>query len=730
MVAVGGRIVNAMATVAARLQRTSRSQLTDWRRFWIACALTFTVIAGVIAFVGFRLAGPGVGGWFDEIAQGVAAFAAGGSCLLLSRRTAGKVRTAWGLIGMSTLVTALVGVAVFVIGTWVSPGIRFPSVADGFYLAGQLVALAGIMSFPSSPARASSRTRLAIDGLVIAISLLYVSWAFGLGNLYASAHVQVLGATVALAYPVTDIVSITVFLLVIRRANRVKYGRLGLLLAGLVFKLVADTGYALTFAFTGLEQNVAGPDIAWITGFALIALAAWTPAGSSTSAPVETPSTLWRMVMPWLGLVAVVASSVTLIAMHRPIDPFVIYPGVALVGLLMFSQLVSYRETLTFLHLSKNAEGALQVRTNLLNQVILHAPLGVARVGLDNRIIDANPRLGELLHASTAVLVGAQVSEFVIREDAADAIEDRYRALMRGELDMVEEEGSVRRSDGTAAWLHWTTTAVRRADGRVEYFLTMIEDMSARHDAEETAMENLAGLERLNKLKSEFVSMVSHEFRTALVGIQGFSELIRDDELEIPDIKGLAGDINNDAQRLNRMIGEMLDLDRMEAGKIRLELKPLNLNALLEDAVERARVSTETHQVDGDLDLALPVVTGDNDRIVQVVSNLLSNAVKYSPQGGRIRLTSRFEGDAVHISVSDEGPGIPNEFLGRVFGRYERFESNHASKVTGTGLGLAISRQIVELHGGRIWVESEVGKGSTFHFTIPVAPKGAAAPAS
>src|SRR5207302_9893010 len=104
------------------------------------------------------------------------------------------------------------------------------------------------------------------------------------------------------------------------------------------------------------------------------------------------------------------------------------------------------------------------------------------------------------------------------------------------------------------------------------------EDMSARHDAEETAVENLAGLERLNKLKSEFVSMVSHEFRTALVGIQGFSELIRDDNLEIPDIKGLAGDINNDAQRLNRMIGEMLDLDRMEAGKIHLALCPVDLN--------------------------------------------------------------------------------------------------------------------------------------------------------
>src|SRR5436305_789042 len=325
-----------MATAAARLQNTSRSEMTDWRRFGIAAGLTFLGIAGVIAFVGFRAAGSVSGAWFDEIAQGVAAFAAGGSCFALSHRSTGKVRTAWGLIGMSTLVTALVGVAVFVIGTWVSPAVRFPSVADGFYLAGQLVALAGILSFPSSPARTSSRTRLAIDGLVIAISLLFVSWAFGLGSLYASAHVQALGASVALAYPLTDIVTITVLLLVTRRASRVKYGRLGLLLAGLVFKLVADTGYALTFAFTGLEQNVAGPDIAWITGFALIALGAWTPAGTSMSAPVETPATLWRMVMPWLGIVAVMASAVTLQALHRPIDPFLIYPGVALVGLLMF----------------------------------------------------------------------------------------------------------------------------------------------------------------------------------------------------------------------------------------------------------------------------------------------------------------------------------------------------------------------------------------------------------
>jgi signal transduction histidine kinase len=251
--------------------------------------------------------------------------------------------------------------------------------------------------------------------------------------------------------------------------------------------------------------------------------------------------------------------------------------------------------------------------------------------------------------------------------------------------------------------------------------LVTFKDITARHAAEEAALENLAGLERLNKMKSEFVSMVSHEFRTALVGIQGFSEMIRDEELQIPDIKGLAGDINNDAMRLNRMISEMLDLDRMEAGKIHLELKPVDLNAILEDAIERAQVGAERHHLVADLDLALPIASGDSDRLIQVVSNLLSNAIKYSPEGGEIRVMSRGHDGAVEVSVEDHGLGIPVEFIDRIFGRYERFESNRTAKVTGTGLGLAISRQIVELHGGRIWVESAMGKGSMFHFSIPAA---------
>jgi signal transduction histidine kinase len=121
-----------------------------------------------------------------------------------------------------------------------------------------------------------------------------------------------------------------------------------------------------------------------------------------------------------------------------------------------------------------------------------------------------------------------------------------------------------------------------------------------------------------------------------------------------------------------------------------------------------------------DLDQALPIVSADPDRLVQVVSNLLSNAIKYSPDGGQVGVTTRAEDGMVRVSVTDQGIGIAPEFVNRLFGRYERFESNRTSKVVGTGLGLAISRQIVELHGGRIWVDSQVGHGSNFQFTVPI----------
>ncbi len=226
---------------------------------------------------------------------------------------------------------------------------------------------------------------------------------------------------------------------------------------------------------------------------------------------------------------------------------------------------------------------------------------------------------------------------------------------------------------------------------------------------------------RRNREQAEFVSVVSHEFQTPLSGIQGFSELIRDADLGIDEIKEFAADINRDAHRLGRMVNEILNLNRLESGRVTLERDPVDVNAVLSEVVGRLRASAPRHRIAVALDPGLPPVRGDRDKLVQVATNLLANAIKYSPRGGEIVVGSERDGAMAHIWVRDEGVGIPKEAMESVFERYVRLDAETTHGIQGTGLGLPIARQIVELHGGNIWAASAPGNGSTFHFTIPIA---------
>jgi signal transduction histidine kinase len=324
----------------------------------------------------------------------------------------------------------------------------------------------------------------------------------------------------------------------------------------------------------------------------------------------------------------------------------------------------------------------------------------------------------DILQAPASEVVGARLDAYLSPDDV-ESVFGQFAGAGQPLDDTVESESQAR-CRNTEVWLHWSATPIRKADGRIDYFLAMFEDVTARRDADETAAANLEQLEKLSRLKSEFVSMVSHEFRTALVGIQGFSELIRDDDLEMAEVKNLAHDINADAERLNRMITEMLDLDRLEARKVQLNLRPIALDELLLEAVDRARLISTRHDIVVMLHPNLPALMGDPDRITQVLTNLLSNAIKYAPDGGRITVRTRLADNSVEVAIKDQGLGIPAEFIGRLFGRYERYEDKHAGKIIGSGLGLAITRQIVEMHGGRISVDSVVGSGSEFRFTLPI----------
>jgi signal transduction histidine kinase len=261
----------------------------------------------------------------------------------------------------------------------------------------------------------------------------------------------------------------------------------------------------------------------------------------------------------------------------------------------------------------------------------------------------------------------------------------------------------------------WTADEVRL----IESVAQELRVATAAAEAFEQQRAAVAELERLNRAKSDFVSIVSHEFRTPLTGIQGFSEMMQSEDLTLDEMREYAGDINKDAHRLNRMITEMLDLDKMESGRMEFHREQVDLNAIVSEAVDRVRPNAPQHPFAVRLDPMLGEISGDRDKLTQVMANLLNNAVKYSPKGGEIVVSTRVEGNKAHVVVRDHGMGIPTEALESIFERYGRVESAATRHIQGTGLGLPIVRQIMELHGGTVWAESTVGEGSVFHLTLP-----------
>ncbi|MDQ2944181.1 MAG: ATP-binding protein, partial [Candidatus Dormibacteraeota bacterium] len=355
------------------------------------------------------------------------------------------------------------------------------------------------------------------------------------------------------------------------------------------------------------------------------------------------------------------------------------------------------------------------------------SPIGIVRINSDGELVESNPAvLGMLEHDFEAMRSSAWPDLLRAYDQAASR--QRFAPLLAGITSGSTVQIRASTGGGKWLWLQLTATSIPDYSGRPEHLLVMIEDVTTVRETSDQLAEALesqrdanANLEKLDRTKTEFLSIVSHEFRTALTGIQGFSELIRDGGLETDEVRAYGGYIFNDADRINRLIGDMLDLDRMESGRMSMRAGDVDINEVLAEAMARAGTGAATAEFKSDLDPRLPIVVGDRDRLIQVVSNLVNNAIKYSPDGGTVTLSTRAEGGFALISVADTGLGIPADEIGHVFERFRRVRSGAAQSIPGTGLGLTIVKQIVEMHGGKIWVESAVGHGSAFHFTIPLA---------
>jgi GAF domain-containing protein len=233
-------------------------------------------------------------------------------------------------------------------------------------------------------------------------------------------------------------------------------------------------------------------------------------------------------------------------------------------------------------------------------------------------------------------------------------------------------------------------------------------------------------IEAANRHKSEFLANMSHELRTPLNAIIGFSEVLQERLFgELNDKQAeYTSDILTSGQHLLSLINEILDLSKVEAGRMELELAPFDLLLSIENARTFVRERAVKHGItlDVDVDDQLGEYVGDERKIKQILLNLLSNAVKFTPEGGRISIIANKKDKGAEISVSDTGIGIPPAELPTIFEEFRQVGGDYAHKKEGTGLGLTLAKKFVELHGGRIWVESEVGKGSTFSFTLPNRP--------
>jgi signal transduction histidine kinase len=231
-------------------------------------------------------------------------------------------------------------------------------------------------------------------------------------------------------------------------------------------------------------------------------------------------------------------------------------------------------------------------------------------------------------------------------------------------------------------------------------------------------------LEAASRHKSEFLANMSHELRTPLNAIIGFSEVMLDrmfGEVNEKQVEYLE-DILSSGRHLLSLINEILDLSKIEAGRMELELSAFDLPQTLENALTlvRERATRREIRLDLALDDRLGEFIGDERKIRQVLLNLLSNAVKFTPEGGRIGVAAVLADGAVQIAVSDTGIGIAPEDQEAIFEEFRQVGGDYARKQEGTGLGLTLAKKFVELHGGKIWVESAVGKGSTFTFTLPL----------
>ncbi len=325
-------------------------------------------------------------------------------------------------------------------------------------------------------------------------------------------------------------------------------------------------------------------------------------------------------------------------------------------------------------------------------------------------------------------LIGKTDFDVFTERHASAAFADEQKIIRTGEplVGEVERETYSGRPD---AWVSTTKMPLRDERGEIIGTFGISRDITVQIRVE-SALARQAGelgaqnerLRELDRLKDEFVALVSHELRTPLTSIIGYIQLLRDERASDLDTDHFAEVIERNAERLLRLVGDLLFLSQMQSGQLALEVRDVDLASLAVEAVEEARPEAERKHIDLVLSGgAVPRLAVDPTRIAQLFGNLISNALKFTPEGGKVEVTLAAEGDEAVLSVADTGIGIPAVDRERIFERFYRTEAATQRVIPGSGLGLTISRAIVDAHQGTITVRSDEKHGSTFTVRLPLA---------
>ncbi len=351
------------------------------------------------------------------------------------------------------------------------------------------------------------------------------------------------------------------------------------------------------------------------------------------------------------------------------------------------------------------------------------APIGIGHLDLDGQWLRVNRRLCDLLGYSCEELRSTAVQALMRPEDAAGEAE-ALRQMAAGTLDHhVVDEKRYRRRDGSVVCARVNLSVYRDAEGRPRHFISVIEDITERQRAEAELRTARDAAETANRAKSEFLANMSHEIRTPMNGVIGMTDLVLDTELTSEQDEYLRI-VKSSADALMTVINDILDFSRIEAGKLQLDPIDFNPRDTIGDSANTLAFRAHQKGLELIVDIGPTVpnmLKGDPGRLRQVLVNLLGNAIKFTHQGEivvRAAIDASTDLDVVlHFSVTDTGIGIPLDRQKSVFEAFTQVDGSVTRTYGGTGLGLTISSQLVHLMGGRVWLESEVGKGSTFHFT-------------